>query len=57
VGGQEDSLLEFKRRFDPEGTRQFAVGKAVHDPDAYRELSNRAEVSLEGFFPAYRERR
>jgi serine/alanine adding enzyme len=57
VGGAEDSLLEFKRRFDPEGRREFAVGKAVHDPEAYRALTHQADVSLAGFFPAYRGRR
>ncbi len=57
VGGAEDSLLEFKRRFDPEGAREFAVGKAVHDSETYRALTHQADVSLAGFFPAYRGRR
>jgi serine/alanine adding enzyme len=52
VGGRTDSLYEFKRRFDPCGEREFAVGKAVHDEVAYRELAG--EASPEGFFPAYR---
>jgi serine/alanine adding enzyme len=56
VGVKEDSLLEFKRRFDPEGAREFAIGKAVHDPDAYRALTKQADVALAGFFPAYRGR-
>jgi serine/alanine adding enzyme len=56
VGAKEDSLLEFKRRFDPEGAREFAIGKAVHDPDAYRALTKQADVALAGFFPAYRGR-
>jgi serine/alanine adding enzyme len=52
VGGREDSLHEFKRRFDPGGLVEAAVGKAVHDERAYRRLSG-AE-GLVGFFPAYR---
>ena len=30
-----------------------AVGKAIHDEDAYRRLSG-GEASFAGFFPAYR---
>jgi serine/alanine adding enzyme len=52
VGGRTDSLYEFKRRFDPGGEREFAVGKAVHDAAAYRELAG--DASPDGFFPAYR---
>ena len=51
VGGADDSLLEFKLRFDPGGLIESAVGKAIHDEDAYRELGG---GGLEGFFPAYR---
>lgn len=54
VGGRADSLYEFKRRFDPGGAREFAVGKAIHDEDAYRALAG--GVGLDGFFPAYRAR-
>jgi len=58
VGAREDSLLTFKRRFDPVGDLlEFAVGKAVHDPDAYRELTGREAGDLRGFFPAYRQSR
>jgi serine/alanine adding enzyme len=52
VGGRDDSLYEFKRRFDPGGEREFAVGKAIHDESAYRELAG--SIGLDGFFPAYR---
>ena len=38
VGGGRDSLHGFKRRFDPGGECPMAIGKAVHDPDAYRAL-------------------
>ena len=51
VGGADDSLLEFKLRFDPGGLIESAVGKAIHDDDAYRELGGEG---FEGFFPAYR---
>lgn len=58
VGAKEDSLFTFKHRFDPGGDLlEFAVGKAVHDPDAYRALTGRDVDDLGGFFPAYREER
>jgi serine/alanine adding enzyme len=52
LGGREDSLYEFKRRFDAEGTLEAAVGKAVHDPERYASLAG--DAGLDGFFPAYR---
>ncbi|MFN2471671.1 MAG: GNAT family N-acetyltransferase [Gaiellaceae bacterium] len=52
VGGARDSLHEFKRRFDPSGEREAAVGKAVHDADAYRAVGG-DPADLSGFFPAY----
>jgi serine/alanine adding enzyme len=55
ASGSEDSLFAFKRRFSPAGAREFWVGKAVHDEDAYRRLSGVDEIDLAGFFPAYRE--
>jgi serine/alanine adding enzyme len=54
VGGFEDSLYEFKRRFDPDGLLPATLGKAVHDPAAYRALSGVSEIGYAGFFPAYR---
>jgi serine/alanine adding enzyme len=53
LGGNADSLHHFKARFDPEGLVDAAVGKAIHDQDAYRRLSG-GEASYDGFFPAYR---
>jgi serine/alanine adding enzyme len=55
LGGERDSLHEFKRRFDPGGLLDAAVGKAVHDEAAYRSLTE-GDVGFEGFFPAYRAR-
>jgi serine/alanine adding enzyme len=55
VGGFEDSLYEFKRRFDPGGLLPAALGKYVHDEVAYRRLSGTDEIDFGGFFPAYRE--
>jgi serine/alanine adding enzyme len=55
AGGRDDSLLSFKRRFDEGGLLESAVGKAVHDPAAYRSLTGRAEGDFGGYFPAYRE--
>ena len=52
VGGTTDSLHEFKRRFDPGGLVDAAIGKAVHDEETYRRLTGSA--SLNGFFPPYR---
>ncbi len=53
VGGRRDSLHEFKLRFDPGGELEAAVGKAVHDDEAYRRLSPPG-AGHDGFFPAYR---
>jgi hypothetical protein len=54
IGSRRDSLFEFKQRFDPgAGEREFFVGKAIHDDAAYRELAG--AISLDGFFPAYRD--
>ena len=52
LGGRADSLHHFKARFDPEGLVEAAVGKAIHDEDAYRRLSG--TTTTDGFFPAYR---
>lgn len=54
VGGFEDSLYEFKRRFDSGGALPAYLGKRVHDPDAYRRLSGTDEIEYAGYFPAYR---
>jgi len=53
VGGARDSLYEFKLRFDPGGEVEAAIGKAVHDEEAYRRLVG-PDAGLDGFFPAYR---
>jgi serine/alanine adding enzyme len=55
AGGQEDSLAAFKGRFDPGGRLEWWLGKAVHDGDAYRELTGRDPGDRSGFFPAYRQ--
>jgi hypothetical protein len=57
VGGRDDSLHRFKQRFAPAGSVEAWIGKAVHDEHRYRELSGAREVTFEGFFPAYRDRR
>jgi serine/alanine adding enzyme len=51
LGGDTDSLFQFKQRFDPGGVLEMAVGKVIHDEDAYRALGG---AGTEGFFPAYR---
>jgi serine/alanine adding enzyme len=55
VGGFEDSLYEFKRRFDPGGSLPAVLGKAVHDADAYRALAGSDAIDFAGYFPAYRQ--
>lgn len=54
LGGRDDSLLSFKRRFDRGGLLESALGKVVHDEAAYRELTGRGPGDVAGFFPAYR---
>lgn len=54
VGGRRDSLWLYKQRFAPGGELPAAVGKAVHDPERYRELTGQSQISYDGFFPAYR---
>jgi lipopolysaccharide/colanic/teichoic acid biosynthesis glycosyltransferase len=56
VGGRDDSLFDYKRRFAPDDLVEATFGKVVHDEEAYRRLSGMAEISFEGFFPAYRDR-
>ena len=53
VGGGRDSLHEFKRRFDPGGELPMAIGKAVHDPEAYSRLGGNT-ADLSGIFHANR---
>ena len=57
VAGRRDSLFVYKERFAPGGELPAAIGKAVHDPERYRELTGQSEISYEEFFPAYRSRR
>jgi hypothetical protein len=57
VGGADDSLLHFKRRFAPGGLVAASIGKAVHDPAEYRRLSGADAVDWDAFFPAYRAQR
>jgi serine/alanine adding enzyme len=54
VGGREDSLWEYKRRFAPDGLVEAWVGKLVHDEQAYLTLVGAETLDVAGFFPAYR---
>lgn len=54
VGGRADSLLTYKERFAPGGLVPAAIGKAVHDREAYARLTGAPDVDWDGFFPAYR---
>jgi hypothetical protein len=53
VGGARDSLYEFKLRLDPGGELEAAIGKAIHDREAYEKLAG-PDAALDGFFPTYR---
>jgi serine/alanine adding enzyme len=55
MGGREDSLFKFKRRFSPTDLAEAAIGKIVHDPERYRELAAADPTALAGHFPAYRD--
>lgn len=52
VGGGDDHLLRFKRRFDDDGLLPCAIGKVVHDEAQYQLLAG--TDSTAGYFPAYR---
>jgi serine/alanine adding enzyme len=54
VGGREDSLWEYKRRFAPDGLVEAWLGKLVHDESAYLALTGGETLDVAGFFPAYR---
>jgi serine/alanine adding enzyme len=54
VGGREDSLWEYKRRFAPDGLVEAWLGKLVHDEPAYLALTGAGTLDVAGFFPAYR---
>ncbi len=53
LGGRRDSLHHFKHRFDSGGECEAAIGKAVHDSEAYRAAGGDPD-DLSGFFPTYR---
>jgi serine/alanine adding enzyme len=57
VSGREDSLFDFKRRFSPDDLAESVIGKAVHDSVQYQQLSGLDRAALDGYFPAYRDRR
>ena len=54
VGGREDSLREYKRRFAPDGLVPAVIGKAVHDEAAYLRAAGADAIDWDGFFPAFR---
>jgi hypothetical protein len=59
LGGREDSLYQFKRKFSPL-THEFYIGTWILNPARYRELEDehRRKLGIElgdpGFFPIYR---
>ncbi|GGF22691.1 hypothetical protein GCM10010954_21900 [Halobacillus andaensis] len=58
-GGYEsnsDPLFKFKIRFAKDGTIPFYIGKKIHIPDVYKELTYKKGNDLTtNFFPAYRK--
>ncbi len=54
VGGREDSLWEYKRRFSPRGQREAWIGKMIHDEPSYLAATGADALDVHGFFPAYR---
>ena len=55
VGSKEDSLYKFKKAFNRNETKQFAIGKKIYLNDTYDELAQMKNSDLEGnFFPKYR---
>lgn len=55
VGSKEDSLYKFKRAFNRNETKQFAIGKKIFLHDVYEELTQMKNPEPEGnFFPKYR---
>lgn len=62
LGGREDSLFEFKRKFSPR-SHPFQTGAWIIHPEAYADLESQHRQSLQakgqelsdpGFFPSYR---
>ena len=61
---ENDGLLNYKKRFAPQGLRMFRVGTRIFNPDQYMRLIEQRRVwavgqgqqwaPIEGFFPAYR---
>jgi hypothetical protein len=61
VGGQEDSVFDFKKGFSP-NRHDFHTLRIVLDAEAYREMALKADPTADpcdhrGFFPRYRGRR
>lgn len=54
-----ESLFNFKKRFNPEGTLDFYIGKKIHNSVLYQKLLKDweiyySQVSCSNYFPAYR---
>lgn len=56
VGSREDSLYKFKKSFNRNESREFAIGKKIYLYDVYEKLTLMKKPDSEGgFFPKYRE--
>ena len=55
VGSKEDSLFKFKKAFNRNENKQFAIGRAVFNKERYSQLVKcRNDIENQGFFPLYR---
>lgn len=55
VGGREDSLYNYKKRFSKTSDYTFYSGRKIYDTNVYEQLMQaRGELTDETYFPAYR---
>jgi Acetyltransferase (GNAT) domain len=52
--GNDDSLYKFKKHFNKKGNLPFHIGKQIHNPIIYGELSSLIRDNLQDYFPVYR---
>ena len=52
--GNDDSLYKFKKHFNKYGNLPFHIGRQIHNPIIYGELSSLIQDDLQDYFPIYR---
>lgn len=59
LGGKEDSLFRFKRKFNKNFNRKFYIGQRIFDKEKYDKLVSLRGANIEGeestYFPKYRQ--